>query len=347
MSGTGVRELPTGIRPEAGRAPSGSTPADPEAQALATLTSRLSRPVTADTVRDALREALADAGLDVLYRIGEPGTPVDGAGARQPVPDPRRNLVVDVAAPDGTPLAVVVADRGLRRSRRLLHAAVEASRPALENARLQASLRAQLVEVNEARVRLLHAALEQRRRLERDLHDGAQQRLLAVGMRLGALEGLAQDRDLHDALRSVRTELHRAIDELRDLAHGLYPAVLSQAGLGPALEAVAERSPVPIDLQVQDRRWPADVEGAAYMVACETLTNAAKHAGARGVRLSATGSAAFLLLEVDDDGRGCAALNEPGSLPALRDRVGALGGTMSVSSRPHHGTRVIARFPCR
>jgi signal transduction histidine kinase len=197
--------------------------------------------VSVERVRDALRHALSDPTLEVWYWVSDQGGYVDGDGRVRPLPDPSERFVAESVSADCEPLSAVLADPALYRHRSLVDSAVAVSRLALENAQLQASLRSQLVAVREARGRLLHAGLEQRRRLERDLHDGAQQRLLALGMRLGAIENDSTDSRTATAIESARRELHQALEELRDLAHGLYPAVLTQAGLPAALEAVIER----------------------------------------------------------------------------------------------------------
>jgi signal transduction histidine kinase len=240
----------------------------------------------------------------------------------------------------------VLADAGLGRNPELVESAMAVSRLALQNAQLQASLRSQLVAVREARSRLLHAGLEQRRRLERDLHDGAQQRLLAISMRLSAIENATADAGTARALESARGELHQALDELRDLAHGIYPAVLTQAGVGAALEAVVERLPFPVQAEVESGRWPPDVESAAYLIACEALSNACKHAGPCTVVLDIRKKGDTLVIDVKDTGVGMVLHVADSSLRAIRDRVDTMGGHVAVHSSPGLGTRVVAELPC-
>jgi signal transduction histidine kinase len=224
---------------------------------------------------------------------------------------------------------------------------VSVSRLALENARLQTTLQARLLEVQQARSRLMHTGLEQRRRLERDLHDGAQQRLLAIGLQLGVLESGCPDAELGRAIAATRVELQRALEELRDLAHGLYPAVLSQAGVAAAMEAVVERLPIPVTLDITSQRWPRDVEGAAYLVACEALVNAVKHAQASVIALNICQQLDQVVIAVSDDGRGFDPSERPEALRSVRDRVDALGGSLSVLSRRGEGCTVRAELPCR
>jgi signal transduction histidine kinase len=207
-------------------------------------------------------------------------------------------------------------------------------------------LRAQLQEVRASRARIVAAADAERRRIERDLHDGAQQRLL--GLRL-ALQ-LARDR-IGDAaavealLAEADAEVGGALEELRALARGIHPAVLTDEGLAPALGALARRAPVPVDVAVNGERFPPAVEATAYFVACESLANAVKHAGASRVAINVTRTNGRVAISVADDGVGGADLGGAG-LRGLRDRVEALDGRLNVTSPAGGGTRVTAAIPC-
>jgi signal transduction histidine kinase len=319
---------------------------------LTTLIFRLSGALTVEGVRDALREALSDPRLEINYWVADRRAFVTGAGT-VPVPpaDGEERMVVHVRSSDGGPLAAVITDPGLRRHQELVDSAVAVSGLALENARLQAGRRAHLAAVQEARRRLLSVGLDERRRLERDLHDGAQQRLLAIAMRLGAIEARGLDDHLATEVGRARAELGMALEDLRRLAHGIYPAVLTQSGLGPAIEAVAERLPVPIIIDVPARRWSEEVESTAYFVVCEALSNVVKHASALTALVQAdvrspAGAGPVLEIEITDDGVGSAALGGPASLMHLRDRLAAVGGELSVVSRVGVGTDVVASIPC-
>ena len=316
--------------------------------ALVTLVNRLQVPSSPGNIQSALREALLDRDLEVLFALPDGSGWVDDRGCSRGLPPPAANrMPILTQNAEGKPLALVVVDNRLDRYRTLLDAAVNLSRFALENARLEAGLRAQLLAVRQARARLLSASLEQRRQLERDLHDGAQQRLLAIGLRLAAVGASVEDDPATSAaIGLLRKELHVALDELRDLARGLYPAVLTQAGLGPALEAVIERLPVPIQLDIPPQRWHPDVESAAYLVACEGLTNAVHHAGDCTVRIDARQDSSGLRIRIADDGRGSDSLDQRGTLRSLSDRVTALGGDLTVTSSPNEGTVVEAVLPC-
>ena len=252
---------------------------------------------------------------------------------------------------DGKPLAALVHDPSLREDTRLLDAAGAAARLALENARLQAELRAQLVQVQESRARIVAAGDDQRRRIERDIHDGAQQRLVALALELRAAQkrlGSDLDPELDEVLADAVDELRLAVGELRELARGVHPAILTEEGLAAALESLADRTPIPVEIVAAPAgRLPSEIEGAAYFVACEALANVVKHADATSVTISAARRNGTLVVEVADDGVGGASLNGGGSgLRGLSDRVEAHGGRLRIDSPPGGGTRVIGELPC-
>jgi signal transduction histidine kinase len=244
----------------------------------------------------------------------------------------------------GHDLAVLVHDPRLLDQRELLGSVGSAARLALENEQLQAALRAQLAEARESRQRIVRRGDEERRRLERDLHDGAQQRLLGLGMELQLLRAHTLDAggEAHLA-RSTRT-LQHALSELRDLARGIHPAILTDQGLAPALSSLAARSPVPVHLACDSERFAAHVETTTYLTVAEALANTASHARASAVWVSVHHRVPSLVVEVRDDGIGGADPAGPG-LVGLADRVGALGGTLSIDSPPGRGTRLLARVP--
>lgn len=313
--------------------------------AVADLAAEMARPTTPGQIRTALRSALSDPTLEIAYWVADRGGYVDGEGRPfEATHEGSSALVVHVNDRDGEPLAIIRADRSLRRHRQLVDAAVAVSALALENVRLQAGLRAQLAEVTATRARLLQSGFEQRRQLERDLHDGAQQRLLAIGMRLAALESQSRDQQTRDAVVAAKSELNEALAELRDLAHGLYPVVLSQGGLAAALEAVAERLPLVVHLDVPPRRWPADMEGVAYLVASEALANVVKHAQSPTADVTVADRDDVLEVTVTDHGHGWASGDGTPTLPGLADRLAALGGSLRIGSG-HTGTVVAARIP--
>jgi signal transduction histidine kinase len=228
----------------------------------------------------------------------------------------------------------------------VLDPALIAVRLSLDNARLQAVSLARLSEVTQSRRRLVTAAVEERRKVERDLHDGAQQRLLAVSASLSRARARAPDAASRDVLDIARDDLRAALRDLRELAAGLHPAVLSQSGLAAALGNVTDRLPLGICTEVEDRRWPADIEMAAYFLICECLTNVVKHSGAGSATVRAGQRDGCLLLTVEDDGAGGATAAPGRGLAGLKDRVAALGGTIRIDSAPGRGTRVEAALPC-
>src|SRR4051812_41354434 len=226
---------------------------------------------------------------------------------------------------------------------------VTARRAAEQAVREREVIEAQLAEVRASRTRIVDAADRARRDIERNLHDGAQQRLVSVA--LGINVWLAQHRDLPEScrapLRAVLEELHAGLAELRDLARGLHPAVLSDHGLEHALHALAQRAGVPVEMQIDvpPGRLPMAVEAAAYFAVSEALTNVARYAGASEARVSVVQADGQLDVTIRDDGVGGAALGAGSGLEGLRDRVAALNGTLAIESVPGNGTQVRARLP--
>jgi signal transduction histidine kinase len=270
------------------------------ARNLTGLSARVAAGADLGGIRHALRETLHDPTLEVLPPTATPGPRADS------------RLVEVIRTDAGTPIAVVIADAALARYRGLFDAAVRTSGLALRNAQLQAeAARAELDSVRASRARIVAAALAERRRLERDLHDGAQQRLLGLAARLTAAMSRTSDPESTAAFAAARTELGQVLAELRDLAHGIHPATLVQGGLAAALEQVAERLPLAIVLDVTPDRGPAAVEAVAYFAACEALSNAVKHAGASQASVVVRVTASHLEMEVTDDGPGWERAGQP------------------------------------
>src|SRR4051812_20840404 len=206
---------------------------------------------------------------------------------------------------------------------------------------------ARVAALQDSRVRIIAAADAERRRLERDLHDGAQQRLVALSMQLGlAKRRMARGEDAADLVSAAEEELRAAITELRDLARGIHPAVLTDRGLAPALRDVAARSPVPVEVgKLPDERLPGPVEAAAYFTVSEALTNVSRYAGATVASVDVRTDGGRLAIEVTDDGVGGAVAGGGSGLRGLADRLGALGGDLRVDSPPGAGTRLSATIP--
>ena len=315
--------------------------------AVTDLIVQVSQPQTPGSLRDALARALGDPSLEIVYWLPEDARYVDRMGRSA---ETRRsgNRAVTVIDHDGQRLAALLHDPQLLEEPDLVEAAAAAARLALQNARLQAELLARLEEVRSSRARIVAAGDAERRRIERDLHDGAQQRLLGIRLTLRLLHDRPPlGSGSHDQLlREVEDELAGAIEDLRDLARGIHPAVLTDEGLSAALETLSRRAPVAVTLAaLPDHRLPADVEAAAYFVAAEALANAAKHAAASAITVSVAPRDGRLIIDIIDDGVGGARAPAGGGLAGLSDRVAALDGTMRLDSEPGTGTTLHVEIP--
>jgi signal transduction histidine kinase len=299
-------------------------------------------------LRPALARALRDPSVSLRYWLPRYGSWVDEDGAPAELPGPDGPRAVTMIRRDGTAVAALVHHVALADEQELLDAVSAAAEMALDNGRLRAELRASVTEVRGSRARLLEAGRQERRRLERDLHDGAQQRLVALSLRLGVLQAqLGGDPAARRVLTEARQDLAASLTELRDIAHGLYPAVLSGHGLAVALESVAAQAPLPVRLAVRlAGRPPEPVEVAAYYVVCECLTNVGRHAGAAAATVTVDRTGDAVVVEVLDDGVGGADTERGSGLRGLADRVEAVGGTLRVWSPAGGGTRVRAELPC-
>jgi signal transduction histidine kinase len=303
----------------------------------------------AEGLREALARRLGDPSLEILYHVPTRGGYVDADGRRVELPQDDAGRIVTLLESDGTPIAALVHDEVLGHDPEILEAVSAAAQLAIANERLRAEVRSQLEEVRASRARIVQAGDAERRRVERDLHDGAQQRLVTLSLRLGLLRERVETvdgRDLTADLDSVAKELHEAIDELRELSRGIHPTVLTDEGLGAAVESLVDRSPIHVTIEALPvERWSAPIEATAYFVAAEALTNAAKHAPGAEVRLSVSRVGDNVRVVVVDDGPGGARLDGSG-LRGLEDRVAAAGGSFSLESRPGEGTVVRAEIPC-
>ena len=240
-------------------------------------------------------------------------------------------------------------DASLHDERDLIAAVGAAATLTLENERLDAELRAKVEELREQRRRGVEAALEERRRLERNLHDGAQQRLVAMALKLRMARSRVADQDpqAEQLLVSAAAELDAALEELRELARGIHPAVLSDRGLDAALEALAHRSPIPVELEATPgERLPEAVEAAAYFVVAEALTNVAKYASATRATVRAVRDNGHMVVEVTDDGVGGADPSKGSGLDGLADRLCSVDGRLEVMDARGGGTIVRADIPC-
>jgi signal transduction histidine kinase len=315
--------------------------------AVGDLVVELSETATPPDLREALSRALRDPLLQIGYWLPDSNRYVDLDGRAFDLP-PAGALASTVVEHGGQRIAVLVHDASLLDDPDLIRAACAAGGLALANARLQAELRARVNELRQSQARIVEVGDAERRRLERNLHDGAQQRLLSVALRLRLVEArLASHPDEAELVAASRSELERSLQELREVAQGIHPAVLSDHGLAVALEAVVARSLVPVRLSMHlDGRLPEPIEAAVYYLVCEALTNTAKHAKASKVTVQISCSDGRVLVEVADDGRGGADMAAGSGLRGLADRVAALDGRFVISSDAGGGSVIRAEIPC-
>lgn len=299
-----------------------------------------------DRLIGALRRSVHDPTLALLRWSGDKGSFVDDAGTPRNLPDSSSGRASMLLERHGTPVGALVFDEALQDQPQLLAAVRSATSLALENQQMEQQLREQLIEVRRSRERIVTAGDSRRRQLERDLHDGAQQRLVAVSMELARARRAADPQESRKLIEQASDDLALALDELRELARGVYPPSLRERGLEGSLTALAERSPLPLELKVTMlHRPPPPVELAAYFICAEAVTNAVKYARASHARIGIDGNGTELRLEIADNGIGGAQTRPDGGLLGLADRAAALGGTLSVESPKGRGTAVRAVLP--
>jgi signal transduction histidine kinase len=333
----------------------------PFAFKLGLLRSRLARGAVADLMvelgdtrapgklHEALARALHDPSLEVAYWLPEQKRFVDLAGRPFELPTPGASRVATIVEREGALVAALVHAASLCEDSELVDAVGAAAALALENERLQAELRARLDELRASRARIVEATDAERKRIERNLHDATQQRLVSVSLALGLAESkLGSDPEgARRILEEAREGLGVALHELRDLSQGIHPGILTERGLGPALRELAYAAPVPVELAVSvEGRLPDPVEAAAYYVVAEALANVSKYASASGVSVAVGRRNGRAVVEVADDGVGGADPARGSGLRGLADRVEALGGAFAVESPPGLGTLLRAEIPC-
>jgi signal transduction histidine kinase len=298
-------------------------------------------------LRQLLAATLEDPTLELGYWSETSGDYVDAGGrpvAAQESPSARAVTFVERR---GRRLAVLVHDPSLVEQQPLVRAVVATARLAIENARLEALLNARVEELEASRARLAEAALNERRTIERDLHDGLQHRLLRLSWladRAGAVVDV--DGGARPALAELADEARDAYSELRELARGIHPAILTERGLRAAVEELALGTGVPVLVDLPDERWPRPVEATAFFTISEALTNAAKHSRAERVTVRGRRTPGLLTIQVADDGAGGADPLRGTGLRGLHDRAAALGGTLTIDSAAGRGTRLVLELPC-
>ena len=296
------------------------------------------------TMGERLARALGDPTLEVAYRLGD-GRYVDATGRPFELRHTTDRAVTALTA-GGEEIAALVHDPALLDEPALVESVRTTAALVLENERLAAEVRSQLAEVRASRGRIVAAADAERRRIERNLHDGAQQRLVTLSVTLGLAASRAEAATA-DVLERAQDEVEQAIAELRELARGIHPTLLRDEGLAAAVETLARRAPLPVTVRSNaDERLPDPVEIAAYFVVSEALTNVVKHASAGEAWVALEREPALLRVTVSDDGAGGAHVAAGSGLAGLRDRLEALDATLSVESEAGAGTTVCALFPC-
>jgi signal transduction histidine kinase len=332
----------------------------PAAFLIGLLSARLARSALADLLveldtepapgdlRDALARALRDPSLTLAYWLPEYGTWADVDGRPTSLPAAEDGRAITLVDRGGRRVAALIHDASLEDEPELLQAVSAAAGIALETARLHAELAARLEELRGSRVRVIEAGQKERQRLERNLHDGAQQRLVALSLELTMLKKLLDgDPEASTRIEHARGEIATSLEELRDIASGLHPAVVSGHGLEVALESLAARAPVPVRLNVAlADRLPEQLEVAAYYLVSESLANIGKHAQASSASVDVARDEGRVVIEIVDDGIGGADTESGSGLRGLADRVEALDGRLRVWTPVGHGTRVRAEIPC-
>jgi signal transduction histidine kinase len=317
--------------------------------AVAGLMVELGARSTAVDLRGALSRALGDPSLMLAYWYPGESRYVDADGRPVDLPEADAGRRYTVIERDGQPVAALIHDRALQYTPRLVESACAAAGLSLDNGRLAAELRARLVDLQASRVRLVTAADEARRRIERDLHDGAQQQLVALKISLGMarrlVAGLPEAADL---LAQTERQAADALEQLRELARGIYPPLLADLGLRAALEAQARKAAVLVTVEAPGiSRYPQEVEAAVYFCVLEALQNVAKYAQASAARVTLRPDGEYLVFSVDDDGQGFDPATTPKGtgLQGITDRLAALGGSIDIASTPGHGTQITGRVP--
>ncbi len=298
-------------------------------------------------VRELLAESLGDRSVAIAYWLPDREAFVDEAGHPVALPEPGSGRAWTAVEQDGRRVAAIVHDAALDTSPELVEAAAAAASLAIDNERLKADLRARVEDLRVSRLRIVEAADEARRRIERDLHDGAQQQLLALALELRVLRSSISDPEAGPLVDGLAVRLEAALRELRELARGIHPAILTRSGLDPAITALAARSPVPVDVQSEiDGRMAPAVEAAAYFVVAEALTNIARYADAAQARVELRGDGnGGIVVIVADDGVGGADPNAGSGLRGLQDRLAVIDGVLAIDSPPGGGTRLEATIP--
>jgi signal transduction histidine kinase len=312
---------------------------------------RLLSPVSAQNggVRETLVETIGDESLSIAYWLPERQEFVDDRGLPVELPEVDSGRTWTDVERDGGRVAAIVYDADLGAAPDVVRTAAATAAPALADERVQVALRARVEELRASRARIVEAGMEARRRLERDLHEGAQQHLVALSLDLQMLRTrIVEDPDALRILDASVEKLNAALAELRELARGIHPAILTHRGLDGAIVSLIDRTQLSVDYENElDERLSPAAETAGYFVVLEALTNVLEHAGVTSASVRVRREPSGMLVEVEDDGAGGADPGRGSGLRELQDRVAALDGTLTVVSPPGGGTRVTARIPAQ
>ena len=295
-----------------------------------------------------LAESLGDRTLSVAYWLPDRKLFVDESGHVVRMPEPGSGRSWTAVERDGRRVAAIIHDAELATGPELVNAAAAGAALAIDNERLKANLRARVEELRVSRIRIVEAQDHARRRIERDLHDGAQQQLVSLSLDLRLLKSkLNGNEAAAETVDALSEKLATALAELRELARGIHPVILTERGLVPAVAALAQRAPVPVEanISIHQRLTPA-IESAAYFVVAEALTNVAKYAQAENVVVDLSRVGDEVIVVIEDDGVGGADIETGTGLRGLIDRLSALDGTLELETPEGGGTRLIARIPC-
>src|SRR3954469_10032936 len=316
---------------------------------LATITRAFLAPraLPGGPVKELLAESLGDRSVSVAYWLPDRERFVDESGHPVELPAPGSGRTWTAVERDGRRVAAIVHDAALDTTPQLVEEAAAASSLAIDNERLKADLAARVEELRGSRKRIIEAGDAARRRIERDLHDGAQQQLVSLALELRMLRTKVKGTGMEADIDTLSERLAAALADLRELARGIHPAILTDRGLAPAIGALADRGTIPIATDVRvDRRLDPAVEAAAYFLVAEALTNVSRYAHASSARVDVARDGEEIVVLVADDGVGGVDLDAGSGLLGLQDRLATVGGTLSIDSPPGAGTRLLARIPC-
>ncbi|WP_261559231.1 sensor histidine kinase [Frankia tisae] len=323
---------------------------------IANLVMDLSVAADIQDMRDALRRALKDDELEVLYHQGSnDGLYLDPSDRPVPLPDPASRLLLDLKTglvdegpgAGGLPHVLVSLDPRLVAHQEMVRSALSATQLAVDRTQLQNDLRDRLAELEASQRRLAQAGVVERRRIERNLHDGAQQRLVTLRVKLEHLRSQVREEDVRASLLRVKDEVDQTLEAIRQLARGIHPPLLTEGGLDAVLPPLLQGLETELVLQLPDERPDATTEAEVYFMISEALANVSKHANATVVEVLVNREGDLLRVEVNDDGTGGADTLGGSGLAGMEDRVRALGGTMVLISEPGRGTSVRISLPWR